>query len=290
MPITDKQIADKLKQYQFNIRGTPAITMYIIGGKYKGKKLATALKGQKHDYRPTKTIVREVVANIMANSLIISRIDQHEDESLSTTEQLTPDLGFSNAINSKHGMLSECSGLQSKQQYLETGSGIRCLDICCGNGACGIEMLSRGAECVTFIDRSSIACQLTKHNIAHLGIADDSFEIIKRDVKEPASRDSWKLDRIKGKNNSPTPQGMDDLVVQQNNITSLYNFVYIDPPYDQAPEILKSCMADLIEITTFDATIIAEVSSHTRLQPVSGYELVSERRYGNTKLAIYRRI
>ena len=47
--------------------------------------------------------------------------------------------------------------------------GARCLDLCAGTGALGIEALSRGAAEVVFVERSAIAFKTLKNNIASLG-------------------------------------------------------------------------------------------------------------------------
>ena len=47
--------------------------------------------------------------------------------------------------------------------------GARCLDLCAGTGALGIEALSRGASRVVFVERSTVATTTLKSNIASLG-------------------------------------------------------------------------------------------------------------------------
>ncbi len=46
--------------------------------------------------------------------------------------------------------------------------GARCLDLCAGTGALGIEALSRGALRVVFVERSPVATKTLKANIASL--------------------------------------------------------------------------------------------------------------------------
>jgi len=47
--------------------------------------------------------------------------------------------------------------------------GARCLDLCAGTGALGLEALSRGAGEVVFVERSAVAIKALKSNIALLG-------------------------------------------------------------------------------------------------------------------------
>jgi len=47
-------------------------------------------------------------------------------------------------------------------------SGVRCLDLCAGTGALGIEALSRGAVSVQFVEREARAAQALRDNLARL--------------------------------------------------------------------------------------------------------------------------
>ena len=47
--------------------------------------------------------------------------------------------------------------------------GAKCLDLCAGTGALGLEALSRGAGEVVFVERSAVAFETLKSNIALLG-------------------------------------------------------------------------------------------------------------------------
>lgn len=53
----------------------------------------------------------------------------------------------------------------------------RFLDLCAGSGAIGMEALSRGAEHVTFVDRSRRACALIEENLDLLNIPEKSTDI-----------------------------------------------------------------------------------------------------------------
>ena len=46
--------------------------------------------------------------------------------------------------------------------------GARCLDLCAGTGALGLEALSRGAASAVFVERSAIATRMLRANIATL--------------------------------------------------------------------------------------------------------------------------
>ena len=48
--------------------------------------------------------------------------------------------------------------------------GARCLDLCAGTGALGIEACSRGAACVQFVERDARAAQALRANLARLKV------------------------------------------------------------------------------------------------------------------------
>jgi len=65
----------------------------------------------------------------------------------------------------------------------------RFLDLCAGTGAVGIEALSRGAEFVTFVDRSKKSCSLIEENLDKLGVPESQTEILGLEADNFAGRD-----------------------------------------------------------------------------------------------------
>lgn len=60
--------------------------------------------------------------------------------------------------------------------------GARCLDLCAGTGALGIEALSRGAASAMFVERSRLATDTLKRNLASLDATD--FEVFVGDARQ----------------------------------------------------------------------------------------------------------
>jgi 16S rRNA (guanine966-N2)-methyltransferase len=60
--------------------------------------------------------------------------------------------------------------------------GAKCLDLCAGTGALGLEALSRGAGEVVFVERSTIAFKTLNSNIALLGVA--NAEVLNVDARD----------------------------------------------------------------------------------------------------------
>src|SRR3954451_22473632 len=84
------------------------------------------------------------------------------------------------------------------------GTDTRFLDLCAGTGAIGMEALSRGAEFVTFVDRSKRACALIEENLDKLGVPQSHTDVKTRTAENFTGR--------------------------EHNIG--WNLPYFDPPYD----------------------------------------------------------
>lgn len=60
--------------------------------------------------------------------------------------------------------------------------GARCLDLCAGTGALGLEALSRGAAHTTFVEKSSVATRVLRSNIEVL--AARNGQVVSSDAKD----------------------------------------------------------------------------------------------------------
>jgi 16S rRNA (guanine966-N2)-methyltransferase len=69
------------------------------------------------------------------------------------------------------------------------GEDTRFLDLCAGTGSIGIEALSRGAEFVTFVDRSKRSCALIEENLDKLGVDEAQTEVISTDAQNFCGRE-----------------------------------------------------------------------------------------------------
>lgn len=97
--------------------------------------------------------------------------------------------------------------------------GARFLDLCAGTGAVGIEALSRGAEHVTFVDKSRKMCWLIEANTSALGIDEQGFKIVNADASEYLRRHA-KKDR------------------------GPFDIIFYDPPYAEDYEAVLSFIAE----------------------------------------------
>src|SRR5436190_1516570 len=80
------------------------------------------------------------------------------------------------------------------------------LDLCAGTGAVGIEAMSRGAEHVTFVDKSRKMCALIEGNLKTIQVDKNEFEIV-------------------------TAEASDFLRTFLKKPVQPYDIVFFDPPY-----------------------------------------------------------
>ena len=138
------------------------------------------------------------------------------------------------------------------------------VDLFAGTGAVGIEALSRGASMVYFVESSSKAAELIRHNLQSLGV-EDGFRIMKQDVRKALR------------------------ALAEEQVTA--DFVFLDPPY-RMEEVYGRTFESLGEsqLTKPRSLVIAE--HQKKFDP--GEEFASLHRYrkleqGDAALSFYRK-
>jgi 16S rRNA (guanine966-N2)-methyltransferase len=134
-------------------------------------------------------------------------------------------------------------------------SGARVLDLYAGSGALGIEALSRGAESAVFVERDARAAGVIERNLASLGL---DQTVLRQDALRFLAR----------------AEGMFDLV-------------FCDPPYDSASRLAGTLAERLPALTSETARIVTE--SDKRMPLELPFPLLTERTYGDTRIAIHGR-
>jgi 16S rRNA (guanine966-N2)-methyltransferase len=135
--------------------------------------------------------------------------------------------------------------------------GARVLDLYAGSGALGIEALSRGAGAATFVDSDARAIAAVRANLERLGV--EQGHAVKASVPSFLRSAARAAER--------------------------WDLVFCDPPYRLAPRLAPELGKLLPPVLEAEARIVCE-SSHR--QPLGlALPLVSERRYGDTMIAIY---
>ncbi len=134
-------------------------------------------------------------------------------------------------------------------------SGARVLDLYAGTGALGIEALSRGAASALFVEHEARAVTAIERNLATVGA---EGEVVRQDVTRFLAR----------------AQGAFDLV-------------FCDPPYDSASQLAGTLAERLPALTTPEARIVTESDKRNPLE--LPFPLITERTYGDTRIAIHGR-
>lgn len=134
--------------------------------------------------------------------------------------------------------------------------GKRVADIFAGTGTIGLECLSRGADCVTFIEKDRGAIDLLKQNIATLDCGEETLV--------------WPADILRC---SFRPKGNSDRFVP-------WQVVFFDPPYPMVPSIvpgkpLWDSMKRLAreDATTEDCTLVFRVPKHGTFELPEEWEI-----------------
>jgi 16S rRNA (guanine966-N2)-methyltransferase len=147
--------------------------------------------------------------------------------------------------------------------------GIRALDLFAGSGALGLEAWSRGASFVCWVERSPNHFRVIKENVEKYCHGGGAVQCVCADTME------W----IKG-GTAPDGGGAFDLVMA-------------DPPYDrdETQRYLPRLLGALADSRWVRARgmLVYEQSTGEPLLEWSGWTLVKERAYGDTRILYYRR-
>ena len=136
--------------------------------------------------------------------------------------------------------------------------GLRCLDLCAGTGALGIEACSRGAAGVQFVERDAHAAQALRENLARL----------KLDVGQVALREAGQF--LLG-------------------AAQPYGLVFLDPPFALD---LWSALAHQLEQGGWlapQALVYVESPGHHMPELPTNWQMHREARAGEVRFALYRR-
>ena len=142
--------------------------------------------------------------------------------------------------------------------------GARFIDLFAGSGAVGLEALSRGAEQVVWVEKNSRHIRVLRRNSDLL--ASGRGEIVCSDVER------WLKTGGRGRS---------------------ADVVFADPPYRDArdkgfDEILKLLTEN--NVVAGNGLFVTEMPVACDVAEAEGWELLKNREYGHTRLAVYRRV
>jgi 16S rRNA (guanine966-N2)-methyltransferase len=139
--------------------------------------------------------------------------------------------------------------------------GIVALDLFAGTGALGIEALSRGAERAVFVERDASAVAVLRANLAALELGESEAS-----VRVGDALGALRAARARGET---------------------YDLVFVDPPYRHVGELGSRLSALLPALLSPKARVVVE--SDRRAPAELALETITQRRYGDTTITIYRR-
>ena len=143
-------------------------------------------------------------------------------------------------------------------------AGAHVLDLFAGSGSVGLEALSRGAATATFVELAPRHLACLQSNIAQVK-AEGRTQVIRADVYQ------W-------------------LAAYQG---ASFEIAYADPPYELGATQGYARVLELLaskNIVKENGLFIAEMKSHQDPDISPLWELCRDRSYGQTRLAIYRRL
>jgi 16S rRNA (guanine(966)-N(2))-methyltransferase RsmD len=145
----------------------------------------------------------------------------------------------------------------------ESVVGTRWLDLFAGTGQVGIEALSRGADCVVFVDKMRSAANTVRANLNHTSLVERA-EVFNRDA----------FDFLREYAEAP------------------FDLVYVAPP--QYLELWLDTLNLMDErpsgLLTPDGIVVVQIDpKEYRDVALINFRLSDQRRYGNTQLCFYER-
>ncbi|MCI9145024.1 MAG: 16S rRNA (guanine(966)-N(2))-methyltransferase RsmD [Eubacterium sp.] len=135
--------------------------------------------------------------------------------------------------------------------------GKKVLDLFAGSGQLGIEALSRGARHCTFLENNRDAVRVVENNVSHCGFKDNSNIVFADAVS---------------------------FLMRKEN----FDIAFVDPPYNLG--LVDKCLPLLLKLMSEDGIVVCETSACEDLpESIDGWYADRVRRYGKTKLTLYRK-
>ncbi|WP_435736422.1 RsmD family RNA methyltransferase [Cellulosimicrobium sp. PMB13] len=153
----------------------------------------------------------------------------------------------------------------------------RVLDLYAGSGALGIEAASRGAREVTLVDSARVAVDVARRNVATLGLS--GVRVVAQ------SAETFAATAAATAATASPPGGEDAAAAAPGPTGSPFHLVFLDPPYDLAPDALGRVLDHLAAPGVLDPAAVVVVERSTRsAEPVwpAGWQLLARKDYGET--------
>ena len=172
---------------------------------------------------------------------------------------------------------------------MQVVGGSRFLDLFAGSGAMGLEALSRGAASATFWERDRAVFATLQKNLAAFGVEPSCA--IQRDSLVTLGLGGDERTADSGQRTARVPRRTDSGASVISSPSS-FSIIFADPPYrwaqanGLAPLAQALCERGLLAPGGF---FVAEMGRTTHPEEIPGLELVRDRLYGTSRIAIWRR-
>lgn len=180
---------------------------------------------------------------------------------------------------------------------MQVVGGSRFLDLFAGSGAMGLEALSRGAASATFWERDRAVFATLQKNLAAFGV--DPTCAIQRDSLLALGLEESTVDSEQSTGRATrVPRRTDSgaaVIRHPSSVISSpspFSIIFADPPYrwaqanGLAPLAQALCERGVLAPGGF---FVAEMGRTTHPEEIPGLELVRDRLYGTSRIAIWRR-
>lgn len=180
---------------------------------------------------------------------------------------------------------------------MQVVGGSRFLDLFAGSGAMGLEALSRGAASATFWERDRAVFATLQKNLAAFGV--EPTCAIQRDSLLALGLEESTADSEQSTGRATrVPRRADSgasVIRHPSSVISSpspFSIIFADPPYrwaqanGLAPLAQALCERGLLAPGGF---FVAEMGRTTHPEEIPGLELVRDRLYGTSRIAIWRR-
>ncbi len=135
----------------------------------------------------------------------------------------------------------------------------RVADLYAGSGSFGLEALSRGASSVVFVERGRRALATLQSNVQAVGLGG---EIVEGDVEDYLAR-----------------------------ADAEFHLVFLDPPWDQATELMEQQLAALDRLLMPDAEVVVSRRASDRAPVIpKTWRVATDKRYGDTRILRYEKV
>jgi len=147
----------------------------------------------------------------------------------------------------------------------EVVPGARVLDLFAGSGAVGLEALSRGATAVVWVEADRRHAAVLRENVQKLAVGAEQGQVVCAEAM------AW--------------------LQRADAHAAPFDLVFADPPYEWAQAQGFAALAALLKgrgVLRPGGLFVAEQSVRTDAAVWAGWDLLRDRAYGHTRLAVYR--